>query len=106
VPSESALETLVAADGIAATGVTQAEAAGVASSSAEGLSLLPPSPESRPRRRTGDGPGHRRSRYMPPRPALPFSEVATAAACPDCANQLVFAEGCLTCRACGYTKCG
>ncbi len=26
--------------------------------------------------------------------------------CPDCGQQLQFLEQCLTCRACGYTKCG
>jgi ribonucleoside-diphosphate reductase alpha chain len=32
--------------------------------------------------------------------------VASGLLCPDCGNQLAFAEGCLTCNSCGYTKCG
>ncbi|MCK4973555.1 MAG: hypothetical protein KAS52_09545, partial [Candidatus Heimdallarchaeota archaeon] len=26
-------------------------------------------------------------------------------ACPDCGGMLEFAEGCYTCRQCGYSKC-
>jgi ribonucleoside-diphosphate reductase alpha chain len=33
-------------------------------------------------------------------------DISTGLACPDCGSVLVFAEGCLTCRSCGYTKCG
>jgi ribonucleoside-diphosphate reductase alpha chain len=33
-------------------------------------------------------------------------DVGTGLLCPDCGSQLVFAEGCLVCRNCGYTKCG
>ncbi len=33
-------------------------------------------------------------------------DVSTGLACPDCGSVVVFAEGCLTCRSCGYTKCG
>ncbi|MCH7699195.1 MAG: vitamin B12-dependent ribonucleotide reductase [Chloroflexi bacterium] len=35
-----------------------------------------------------------------------FDDVSTGLACPDCGSIVVFAEGCLTCRSCGYTKCG
>jgi ribonucleoside-diphosphate reductase alpha chain len=33
-------------------------------------------------------------------------ETSTGLGCPDCGSILVFAEGCLVCRACGYNKCG
>ena len=31
---------------------------------------------------------------------------STGLGCPDCGSILVFAEGCLVCRSCGYNKCG
>jgi ribonucleoside-diphosphate reductase alpha chain len=38
--------------------------------------------------------------------ALPASgDISTGVACPDCGSVLVFAEGCLTCRSCGYERC-
>ena len=33
-------------------------------------------------------------------------DISTGVACPDCGSILVFAEGCLVCRSCGYEKCG
>jgi len=44
----------------------------------------------------------RRSKGAP----LPASgDISTGVACPDCGSVLVFAEGCLTCRSCGYERC-
>ena len=39
-------------------------------------------------------------------PAAPPSAEATGLGCPDCGALLVYQEGCLVCRACGYNKCG
>ncbi len=36
----------------------------------------------------------------------PDRDAQTGLACPECGLELVFAEGCLVCRSCGYTKCG
>ena len=39
--------------------------------------------------------------------ALPASgDISTGVACPECGSILVFAEGCLVCRSCGYENCG
>jgi ribonucleoside-diphosphate reductase alpha chain len=53
----------------------------------------------RPRRKS------RRGSSSSPVTAQP-SDISTGLACPDCGVILVFAEGCLICRSCGYTKCG
>jgi ribonucleoside-diphosphate reductase alpha chain len=41
----------------------------------------------------------------PLNPAIRASE-GTGLGCPDCGALLVYQEGCLVCRSCGYNKCG
>ncbi len=48
---------------------------------------------------------HERHASVPPKVGR-ATDIGTGLVCPDCGNQLVFAEGCLLCRSCGYTKCG
>jgi len=37
---------------------------------------------------------------------ISISEFGYAPVCPDCHNNLTFAEGCMKCAACGFSKCG
>ncbi len=37
---------------------------------------------------------------------LPVTPESSGLGCPDCGSVLIYQEGCLVCRACGYTKCG
>jgi len=40
------------------------------------------------------------------RPALEYAYgVQIKASCPDCGDPVVYAEGCLVCKSCGYSKC-
>jgi len=48
-----------------------------------------------------------RRRRRPRKGGLPTKgDISTGVACPECGSILVFAEGCLVCRSCGYEKCG
>lgn len=35
-----------------------------------------------------------------------IANLGNAPVCPTCANMMLFAEGCMKCEACGYSKCG
>ncbi|MCX6797510.1 MAG: adenosylcobalamin-dependent ribonucleoside-diphosphate reductase [Candidatus Doudnabacteria bacterium] len=37
---------------------------------------------------------------------ISIANLGNAPVCPSCANMLVFAEGCMKCDSCGYSKCG
>lgn len=37
---------------------------------------------------------------------ISIANLGSAPVCPTCANMLIFAEGCMKCEACGYSKCG
>jgi ribonucleoside-diphosphate reductase alpha chain len=81
--------------------------AGEASAGSALLSLKVPDGRHRRRRGSSSGAGRqRRGGYELPRPALALSDVETRQPCLDCGNPLIFSEGCLLCRACGYTRCG
>jgi ribonucleoside-diphosphate reductase alpha chain len=54
----------------------------------------------RPKRR---GRGKTSSQFSVPSSS---ADVSTGLLCPDCGAILVYAEGCLICRKCGYNKCG
>ncbi len=48
-----------------------------------------------------------RRRRRPHKVSLPSKgDISTGVACPECGSVMVFAEGCLLCRSCGYEKCG
>ncbi len=65
------------------------------------------SPEARATRgRSNRGGKTRHGRRRKAPPANTSDDISTGLACPDCGSVLVYAEGCLICRSCGYTKCG
>ena len=37
---------------------------------------------------------------------ISIANLGNAPVCPSCANMMVFAEGCMKCEGCGYSKCG
>ncbi len=58
-------------------------------------------------RRGGAGAAAAEAPASPARASLPSTgDISTGVACPECGSLLVFAEGCLLCRSCGYEKCG
>ncbi len=63
--------------------------------------------EEAPQKGKGRGSGKRgRAGKRRAASAATAEDISTGLACPECGTVLIFAEGCLTCRACGYTKCG
>jgi ribonucleoside-diphosphate reductase alpha chain len=45
-------------------------------------------------------------RYMQGRSKPEDFKSLNVPTCPECAEELVFEEGCYVCKACGFTKCG
>ncbi|MBM6665231.1 hypothetical protein H6B12_10190, partial [Flavonifractor plautii] len=41
-----------------------------------------------------------------PRPGMTPAEAKLAKFCPECGSRLEHEGGCVTCRDCGYSKCG
>jgi NMD protein affecting ribosome stability and mRNA decay len=35
-----------------------------------------------------------------------IANLGNAPVCPSCTNMMIFAEGCMKCEHCGYSKCG
>jgi ribonucleoside-diphosphate reductase alpha chain len=58
-----------------------------------------------PGSKKGGGADRRRARQSSSSSQFPVP-ISSGLACPECGSVLIFAEGCLNCRSCGYTKCG